>query len=466
VNLYPALKASMGSWTYYIVKMKMRDLAKEVNFASEIYDDQTLNDAIQRVLNEGRVKNEIVSFLSRREDRFFSSVVVAALGGNPSFYPVEITDDKRFQVFRDQGIDDSFGVLTFSGDQKYFALDGQHRLKAIKTLLDPTEEVSAFSPDGFDEEEMSVLMVVQDSPDAEFLKAYRRLFSSLNRYAKATDADTNIIMDEDDGFAILTRRLITEHEFFGWSGKQQESARVKTKGKNLSSSNPHFTSLQTLYAMNETLLSSQWRHNSGWPNAGSEIGTNTKEFKRFRPDEELLDSLYEELALYWDSLVQALPFLRNEPATMRVHNLQEEEGEGGTERDNVLFWPIGQEMFAHLVRALLDKNLADPINPSPEEVLKAIEPLAIVEWELHSPPWRNLLLIHKPENNTWTMRNESRSLAVEFGLRLLRWLTGIDEHSSDDLDELKAEWASLLLPPLSEDDQKDTWAQILQQKVS
>ena len=47
MNLYPALKAEkMGSWKYYIVKMKMRESALEVGFASELYADKTLDDSI------------------------------------------------------------------------------------------------------------------------------------------------------------------------------------------------------------------------------------------------------------------------------------------------------------------------------------------------------------------------------------------------------------------------------------
>ena len=48
MNLYPALKAHMGSWDYYIIKMKMKDIVKEVDFASRLYDSKTLDDAIQR----------------------------------------------------------------------------------------------------------------------------------------------------------------------------------------------------------------------------------------------------------------------------------------------------------------------------------------------------------------------------------------------------------------------------------
>ena len=86
-----------------------------------------------------------------------------------------------------------------SGDQDYYALDGQHRLKAIQTLIDRNDPDSVEPPEGFADEEVSVLMVVRrDKSDKEFMKSYRRLFSSLNRWAKATDRDTNIIMDEDD----------------------------------------------------------------------------------------------------------------------------------------------------------------------------------------------------------------------------------------------------------------------------
>ena len=45
MNLYPALEARMGNWKYYIVKMKMRELASDVRFASEVYEDRTLDQA-------------------------------------------------------------------------------------------------------------------------------------------------------------------------------------------------------------------------------------------------------------------------------------------------------------------------------------------------------------------------------------------------------------------------------------
>ena len=82
------------------------------------------------------------------------------------------------------------------------------------------------APPGFADEQLSVIVVVrehQSVDDALWLQRYRRLFSSLNRYAKPTDADTNIIMDEDDVVAIVTRRLITDHGFFRTPHPEQKA---------------------------------------------------------------------------------------------------------------------------------------------------------------------------------------------------------------------------------------------------
>ncbi len=235
MQFYPAIKAYMGDWIYFIVKMRMREVATEVQFGSQVHNDFTLDEAIQRTLNESRVKQELVAYLTGSDDRFFASLVVAAIGGSPKFFPVSITDDPSFKMIATT-MEDSFGVLRFDGDQNYYALDGQHRLKAIKSLIHPDIEAGDQNPPkNFANEEISVLMVVRPSEarDDDWLISYRRLFSNLNRYAKPTDKDTNIIMDEDDAFAILTRRLISDHYFFQARGRQQDSHRVLTKGKSL-----------------------------------------------------------------------------------------------------------------------------------------------------------------------------------------------------------------------------------------
>ena len=459
MNLYPALKGRMGSWHYYTVKMSMRELADNVKFAQDIYDDRTLDEAIQRVLDESRVKKDIVAYLIKQPDRFFSSIVVAALGGNSQWYPVTMEDDPRFDLFRnDERLRDTFGILQFDGTQDYYALDGQHRLSAIKALVDSDSDISPDAPSGFKDEEISVIVVVpsEAEDDDKFRTRYRRLFGNLNRYAKATDNVTNIIMDEDDAFAIVTRRLITEHPFFCYSGRQKDSARVKTKkGKNLRVTDSYFTSLETLYAVNISLLSSRHRENNGWNNEGVK---NHNDYKKFRPEEQQLEELFDELSLYWDALIEVLPVLNEVPSNMRNHSAP--SGNDNTQ-DNFLFWPIGQELLARIARDLMDLRQQDPKEPTRETVIAAIRGLGSLTWDAHQAPWRNLVLISDAvESDKWRIRSEDRKSALSMMLWIFRWQLGIDELSSDDVTDLRDRWEQLLLPALDKSTIDKLWNEI------
>ena len=460
MNVYPAIKGRMGSWQYYAVKMSMRELADNVAFAAHIYDDRTLNEAIQRVLDESRVKADIVTYLIRQPDRFFSSIVVAALKGNPKWFPVTMEDDERFFLLReDDRLSDTFGVLSFDGTQDYYALDGQHRLAAIKALVDSNSDVSLDAPAGFKDEEISVIVVVpsETESDQQFMTRYRRLFGNLNRYAKPTDAVTNIIMDEDDAFAIVTRRLITEHEFFHYSGRQKDSARVKTRrGKNLTRSDPYFTSLETLYSVNIKLLSSRYRKNNGWTPEGE---TDYKKFRQYRPEEQQLEALFDELCLYWNALIDELPVLWETPSNMRDHTSPADDS---NTQDNFLFWPIGQELLAEIARDLMDfRQQPHPARQTPDSVRAAIRGLSNLTWDAHGVPWRNLVLIQDPDRlGNWRIRNQDRTDVLRITRVIFRWQLGIDELSLDDVNDLRSRWEARLLPALEDSVVEELWQEI------
>lgn len=453
MNLYPAIKFRMGDWDYYVVKMTTREISKDVKFAYEAHEDRTLDEAIQRALNETRSKKEIVSYLKRQPARFFSSIVIAALDGTPMFYPIHISDDEQFQIFADdERLNDTFGVLKFDGTQTYYALDGQHRLAAIQATLDRDDPSYDGRPEAFAEDELSVIIVVPSSEEGKesFMQRYRRLFSNLNRYAKAMDPATNIVMDEDDVFAILTRRLISGHDFFRWEGRHKDSPRIKAEGgKNLRKTDPYFTSIITLYEMNEQLLTSKRREDSdgGWGLDAEDV----KSFKRFRPSEELIDSLYEELVLYWDGLLQALPALRSNPTTMREHD----PADDAELNDSLIFWPIGQNLLAQVARDLLDRRLPDPQKPTSADVVTALEPLSELNWELHDAPWRYFLLVS--DKKRWKMRSSERPETNRIARRLIRWATGLDELPQDELDALQVDWSSYLSPAQTPESENELW---------
>lgn len=454
MRIYPAIRAEMGDWRYYIVRMKMREIAHEVQLAHDIYEDNTLSDAVQRSLGDRRVKKEIVGYLARRPDRFFSSIVVAAMNGNPIWHPVEMDESIVPNIFsQTTSLSESFGVLCFGDEPKYYALDGQHRVAAIKLLANGQADFDP--PEKFDEDLLSVIVVLReehDVPKGEWLRRYRRLFSSLNRYAKPTDRDTNIIMDEDDLFAILTRQLITDHEFFRTPGRERESFRVLTQGKGLKENSPHFTTLQVLYAVNEILLKTREREQKGWFSEEQEID------KQIRPEEEDIEACYAELSNYWDAILGVMPNLRKPPQEMKQHTA--DEPNSGDVFDHLLFWPIGQELFARIVRNLLDDRFPDGGCGSVSEMQQALNSLQDIPWELHGVPWRNLLLVRPSEDARWRMRSEDRKQAIDIARRILRWILSIDSLDEDDETTLRGDYQEWLYGDFSEKEIDGMWDEI------
>ena len=457
MQIYPAIRAQMGSWQYYIVRMKMREIANKIRFAHDIYTDKTLSDAVQQTLDGKQVKAEIVGYLAHHPDRFLSSIVVAAMEGEPMWHPVEMDDATIPEIFTcSSSMRDSFGVLSFDDYPRYYVLDGQHHVAAIKLLVNG--EASVEAPQGFDDDLLSVILVLReehDTPEGEWMRRYRRLFSSLNRYAKPADQDTNIIMNEDDLFAIVTRRLITEHEFFQAPSPERESFRVLTKGKNVKAGMRHFTTLQTLYAVNEILLTTREREvRDGWSRSSEK-----RSVKQIRPDEDILDGYYTELEGYWDAILEALPVLREQPEKMRIHDIEEPNTDNC--QDHLLFWPIGQEyLLARLVRNVLDDVFPNGGHGETDKMIAQLSRIAQIPWELHDMPWRYLLLVPTPEEDYWRIRNEDRKEVLNHAYHLLRWIVGLDSLSEDETEKLREEWQNLLIRYPEDYRIHDAWQEV------
>ena len=183
-----------------------------------------------------------------------------------------------------------------------------------------------------------------------------------------------------------------------------------------------------------------------------------KNFIRFRPSEEYIDRLYAELELYWEKLLVEIPDLHNVPTQMRVHDLVD-NGNSGDETDHLLFWPIGQQMLAEIVRTLLDKRLSDPENPTPDTVSEALSGLNQLEWRLHQVPWKNFLLVRNAKGN-WAMRSEERTSAVRCGRIIQQWILGIEDFDENDVIDLKNEWENFLVPAQTEERVNEMWQQV------
>lgn len=410
--------------------MTAGELAEGVRFAAELDQPGVLDRIIQRELNEARAKQDISRYLADNPDHFFNSIVIAAWEGNPTFFSVQLADDPRFEMIADHSFAESFGVLRFDGRQKYYALDGQHRLKAIKSLL--ARETEFVVPNNFQFEEFPVVIVVPKHGETfgDFVPRYRRLFSNLNRYAKPMDLATVIAMDEDDSFAIITRKLISEHPFFKWF-EGDTSSRIRVKGgKNIPETENCLMSIITLYEINCELLWSSRRQN--------DLGRQKEWIKLSRRPDSVLDGLFTELVDIWDAILEVLPVLAGTPTDFRSSVGEDFERDGRMITNHLLFRPIGQDLLARLVRGLLDKH-------SQADARDALAGLSSIEWRMHKGPWRHLLSIYDPVSDKWKMRTDKE--AQQVANNILQFIAGVITHDGGTLSELRQTWESLLVNP-------------------
>jgi len=85
----PALRGTMGEWTYYSCLVPLKELSDRVAFASKLHTNEGLSDLIQRKLTQSRAK-DIATYLETQKERFFNSLVVAVYKGKPKWYEFDL----------------------------------------------------------------------------------------------------------------------------------------------------------------------------------------------------------------------------------------------------------------------------------------------------------------------------------------------------------------------------------------
>ena len=110
--------------------------------------------------------------------------------------------------------------------------------------------------------------------------------------------------------------------------------------------------------------------------------------------------------------------------------------------------------MARIARALLDRRLEFPEQPTLEQATAALTPLGQVDWRFHQVPWRGLLLTSvldgKSGSRKWSIVSESRKPATEMAIRVVRWMIGDYQLGSDEEQSLKEGWTDRLLLPSDE----------------
>ena len=180
----PAIQGYIGNTVYYTTNLTFEQVSKLVcKITNEIHKSTTLKEEIQRSLSKNYVR--IKDYILAHEDHFFNSLVLAVYNGEPIWTEVkyEINDE----VFP------NVGFLSFNGNEIIFPIDGQHRVEGIRAAL--KENMSL-------REKTIPVMLIGHEVSAQGMEKSRRIFSTLNRYAKPVLLGDIIALDEDDAIAI------------------------------------------------------------------------------------------------------------------------------------------------------------------------------------------------------------------------------------------------------------------------
>ena len=401
--LIPALKAKMGDNIYYISYLSMKEIASRISIAEEIHKNKKLGELIQRQVTNR--SSGIASYLRTQPQRFFNALILGVYGGAPHWYEVSIGKSELLDLdelpISAQG---ALGILSLNGDEKLFAIDGQHRVAGIKEALAGKHNTK------LNDEEVCTIFLSADVTKPLGLERTRRLFSTLNRYAKPVDMMDIIALDEDDAIAIVTRRLMEEHPLF-------KDYRISmTKGKSIPvTDNKCFTNITAFYEVNDIILANE--SNSAWKN-----------FKRSRPSNSKLMRLYKQSIRFWDSMVHYFPPLAE------VQDSTGQKGISGKYRHrnggHILFRTVGLLSMARAIK------IATSTGGSQESW---IQKFSKVQTDLASEPWPGLLW--NPNEKTMIVRKENQNTATS----LLLYMIDIDlKVNKTNEKRLKERYASLL----------------------
>jgi DNA sulfur modification protein DndB len=356
-NYYPALRGNFGDWTYYTCLMSAKEIAKRIDFANEIHPSKGLSTLIQRELKKSR-GSEIAEYLIREKQRFFNSMVAAVYEGDPEWhgfsnFTPQVADIDLKDIPEDA--EDSVGFLSFSGEEKIFALDGQHRLAGIKSALTraPSLELG----------DISLILVAHKSTVAG-LERTRRLFTTLNKTARAVGKGEIIALDENDVMAIVARQLVDFNPHFS-------EQRIKfAQADSMAVNDTELTTIGNLYDVLAALFA-----NLPKPRTNHDL-------RYIRPNDLELTAYRKTAEDFFDYLAASFPemrsYFRANAVKAKAVVAKHRTPAGG----HILFRPLGLRLFSELAAALVKTGslLSD-----------AVEVLALLPTELNHVPYKDVI---------------------------------------------------------------------------
>ena len=265
-------------------------------------------------------------------------------------------------------------------------------------------------PERYKDDQVSIIVICH-TKDAVGMTRARRLFTTVNRYAKKTSPATHTAMSEDDGVAVTTRRLVRIHPFFKLRVKVLVTGRdgkVKIASGNAMSASEekYLMAIETFRKCNKKLMPADLE----------------KEFSKEQqlPKFESLETAFEKISNRWNTIIEGVEAWKAlENSACPVTNFRTSAG------GHVLARPIGITAFVGAY-----STAADTL--SSEDIKRVVGQFS----EISSAPWKGVL---------WNAAKGKMIVTVEaekLAFRLWRYLLGLNENK----ENLEHDWKAAIDP--------------------
>lgn len=487
-NHHLVLQIRMGEVSSYLTSVTLGWAAQRVGFAADLpifressagskripVDKETI-ETLQQRQPDWRRQREMTAYLAmRRHHKFPPLLLVGYQGwvyesGHDNWGPDEraMNDSLKLRGLEPTGtywdLDDT--------ETEFYALDGQHRLMAILGLreiiqtgclndLDENrnprkgrqllrEEILKSIQDSTGEdpadihERLQHLMderigveivpaVREEESYGDALRRLRQMFVDVNENAKVLTKSELAQLDETNGFRVVSRRLLAQHDLLkdGTASGGQERRKVETTKTNLSERSDCYTTLHTLAEVVKVYLEGNKTHeqNAAFASWDHPVAKGIY----IRPEESLLEQGKEAMVEYFDQLSTIrshVDFIQGKPAS----EIRKPDDEG---EDNILFRPIVQVALAKAIASLATRGIS---LPNAFNELRRQEKLGQLKLTERKGPWFGVLC--DPISKRMRRHKSNQDLCC----RLFQYLLGGGIQDDFDRETLREEFADARL---------------------
>lgn len=472
----------MGDISSFLTSVPLAWVAQKVGFAADlpIFKEekdgskrvpirQDTVDKIQQRQPDWRRQRQMTAYMAGRRHHKFPPLLLVGYQGwiyndrHDNWAPDQraTQDSLTLRALEPSG---SYWDLDDS-ETEFYALDGQHRLMAILGLQDliktghlhaldekrapkkqgglSRDEIIDYTHSLTGESRASVHERLQHAMDerigveivpavcdgetyGDALRRLRQMFVDVNENAKTLTQSELVQLDETNGFRVVARNLLVNHDLFRGTGttENDETPKVDTTRTTLPESSNSYTTLNTLVDIAKNYLT----ENKTLPDNDRFLSWGNFGAKGIfvRPDDGILELSTTAMTKYFDHLARLpshIAFIQGKPAS------EIRAKDGG---DNILFRPIVQTALAEAIGKLATDGVS--LNNVVDELVRQ-ESRGQLKLRERKSPWFGVLC----DPATGTMRRKKKN--ERLCSRLFQYLLGGGIEDDIERERLRIDFA-------------------------